>query len=154
MYFIPHKNTWYSWLVHMWPLYRYGLLLLITGLLFFGGRGLYAWLDMLVKQEQASIAQLQQQLTQQSLSQCQCIALHDQLPVLHHAIAQCATQCIGTNCCDQCSYIFDEVHKAGLKIIGYHAEKASQKKRLETNAIYNINAQWLTRSDTNIFNST
>jgi hypothetical protein len=127
MYFIPQKNKWYSSIVHMSTWYRYAALIIISSLLFFGWRyGLYVWLDMMIHQEQAAIAHMQQQLAQQSLTQCQCADLSNQLPILRQVLAQSTTQCIGGSCSDQCSYIFEEVHKAGLHMHGYQTEKSTR----------------------------
>ena len=129
MYFIPQKNKWYSRVVHTRPLYRYGILFLITGILFFGWRyGLYTWLDVAITQEQAAIMQLQQQLSQQSQAERHSKGLAQQLPILQQSFSQVATQCVGNTCYDQCSYLFEQTRKAGLRVTGYHAEKDKKKK--------------------------
>jgi hypothetical protein len=89
-------------------------------------------------QEQAAICQLQHQLIQQSTAKMQCTKLSCQLPTLKDTFACCTTQCIGTNCCDQCSYIFDQAQKVGLRITGYQAEKEIKHKDWRHNQYINV----------------
>ncbi len=126
IYFIPQKNR-LSRFIYMRPFYRYGIIIMAL-CLFFGWRyGLYIWLDAAIMQEQATICQLEQKLAEQLLTERQHIELVGQLPALKNLCKQGANCALGAHGEDQCAYVFAEVEKAGLRILGYRTEKERTK---------------------------
>ena len=126
MYFIPPKNR-LNRLVYMRPLYRYGIIVMALCLFFIWRYGLYIWFDAAIMQEQATMCQLDQQITEQLLIEYQHDELIRQLPILKNLCSQGASCAIGAQGDDQCAYIFSEVEKARLHMLGYHTEKEKKK---------------------------
>ncbi len=128
MYFIPQKNKWYSTVVHMSPLYRYGATCLMIVLLLFGWRyGLYAWLDSSIGCERMQIAQLQQQLMQLTQAERANAELNNIVPVLKkqlHAYHQADPEQWQQQ---QFTYVMNESQKAGLQVTSYTDEKEKKK---------------------------
>src|ERR1700730_6822489 len=128
MYRTPQKNRWYRKIAHHRPLYRYGAVIIMIFLLLIGWRyGLYIWLNAAIMQEQATILQLQQQLLQQTVMERQKNELIKQLLLLKNSCADGTSCSIGTQSCDQCSYIFGAAQRAGLSIGSYQTSAVKKK---------------------------
>lgn len=124
MYFISQKNKWYSRIVHSRPIYRYGVLLSVSAVIFFGWRyGLYSWLQAAIQQEQATLFRLQHQIMQQPSIERKNSTILEQLPLLKKKHSAFIDQCNGTDCYDQCSYLFELANKANVQVMGYQSEK-------------------------------
>lgn len=123
--FIPPRHRW----SRFGPWYRYGIFFAGIGLLFFLWRyGLYAWLDAAIMQEQATICQLQQHITQKMTEERQHKERVQQLSPLKNLCSQGLQCCVGSQCSDQCAYIFAEAQKAHLQIEGYLVQKLLQQQ--------------------------
>ncbi len=128
MYFIPQKNKWYSWAVHTRPLYRYGVTCGTVVLLLIGWRyGVYAWLDSAYLQQQAAIAQLQQQMMQLTQAQRVSNELTNTLPMLRKRLQEYIPPNKDEWQQQQFNYVMNEAQKAGIQITSYSDEKEKKK---------------------------
>ncbi len=115
------------------PLLRYTLLGVVMLTLFFTWRySLYSWFETVIKEKQAAICQLEQQLGEQLVTAYRYETLCYQLPSLRNVCSHGIACAIGTNCCEQSSYIFQEAQKAGLYILNYHTEKEKKKNQWQS----------------------
>lgn len=134
MYFIPQKNRWYSTFAYISPGYRYtGLFLIIALILLVWRYGLYTWLDAAIQHEQGVIAQFENQLQAQGHMQREHDELMRNLPLLNNACSTAGQCCIGQECYDQCSYLFNEAKRSGLRITDYQnaQEKSNQIRKCQ-----------------------
>src|SRR3990167_10660866 len=117
MYFIPQKNRWFNFFAQIRPIYRYGGLALFIGIVFAVWHyGAYIWLDAAICQEQTAISQLQSQLVAQSQAEREHTDFVCQMPVLKNSCTITGRDCVGKNCYVQCSYLFEQARKAGLRV--------------------------------------
>ncbi len=122
MRFIPRTTRW-SRFTYMRPSYRYSILGILIVLIIGWRYGLYMWLDALITEKQIVLYQLEHHYGEQLRNQRYHDALLEQIPTLKKLCMQEAAYSVGASAQEQCSYIFGQVQKAGVTLVGYRAEK-------------------------------
>lgn len=128
MYFIPQKNRWYSTVVHMNPLYRYGATCFMTLLLLLGWYyGLYAWFDATLCSQRVCTMQLHQQIAQMTQAERTNSELKTILPTLQEKLKSYNQPNPEQWQQEQFSFVMNEAQNAGVQITSYSDEKEKKK---------------------------
>ena len=126
MYFLPRNNKFYSFVVHIRPLYRYLLTALVLSAVFYAWFfGIYKNIDNAIQQYQASLARSQTQQEACTNARKACKQLEPQVAQLQTAIGKHAQ--LGHTATERLQAsmmtVFDCAQRAGLEFNACRIEK-------------------------------